>query len=156
MDAILRATAIYGFLLLIFRAFGKRSLAQITTFDFVLLLIIAETTQQALLGDDFSVTNSLLLIATLFILDNLLSRMKQRWRWFERAAEGLPLLIVKDGEPLLDRMEKVSVDLEDILSAARELRGLDRLDQIKYAVLEKSGGISIVPFDPTERRFADH
>src|SRR5687768_526301 len=145
MEAVLRASAVYGFLLLVFRVFGKRSLAQITTFDFVMLLIVAETTQQALLGDDFSVTNTVVLVATLFILDFVLSRMKDRWPWFERVAESVPLVIVKDGKPLQDRMRRTGIDLNDVLTAARERQGLDRLDQIKYAVLEKNGGITIVP-----------
>jgi uncharacterized membrane protein YcaP (DUF421 family) len=147
MEAVLRASAVYGFLLLIFRIFGKRSLAQITTFDFVLLLIIAETTQQALLGDDFSVTNTFVLVATLFVLDFLLSRMKDRWPWFERLAESVPLIIVKDGQPLEERMRRSGIDLNDVLTAARERQGLERLDQIKYAVLEKNGGITIVPVE---------
>jgi uncharacterized membrane protein YcaP (DUF421 family) len=145
MDAVIRGLAVYGFLLLIFRVFGKRSLAQITTFDFVMLLIIAETTQQALLGDDFSVTNSFLLIATLFLCDTLLSWAKERSSWFERVTESVPLVILKDGKPLEERMRRSRVDASDILAAARELQGLERLDQIKYAVLEKGGGITIIP-----------
>lgn len=145
MDAVVRGACVYGFLLLVFRTFGKRSLAQITTFDFVMLLIIAETTQQALLGDDFSVTNAFLLIATLFLCDRILSWLKDRWPWFERVTESVPLVIVKDGRPLQDRMRKSNVDESDILAAARELQGLERLDQIKYAVLEKGGAITIIP-----------
>ncbi|HEX2099830.1 MAG TPA: YetF domain-containing protein [Candidatus Synoicihabitans sp.] len=145
MDSVFRGLAVYGFLLLLFRAFGKRSLAQITTFDFVMLLIIAETTQQALLGDDFSVTNSFLLIATLFVCDRGLSWLKDRSSWFERVTESVPLVILRDGHPLKDRMQKSNVDVSDILAAARELQGLERLEQIKYAVLEKGGGITIIP-----------
>ena len=59
--------------------------------------------------------------------------------------EGLPLIILEEGRPLRDRMKKERVDEEDILTAAREHHGLERLDQIKYAVLERSGGISIIP-----------
>jgi uncharacterized membrane protein YcaP (DUF421 family) len=145
MDPVLRAAAVYAFLLLIFRVFGKRSLAQITTFDFVMLLIIAETTQQALLGDDFSVTNAFILIATLFVLDTALQYIKQTSRWFDRVSEGIPLILLKDGKPIEDRMKKSRVDAYDILSSARELQGLERLDQIKYAILEKDGQISIIP-----------
>ena len=145
MDAVIRGLAVYGFLLLIFRVFGKRSLAQITTFDFVMLLIIAETTQQALLGDDFSVTNAFLLIATLFLCDTLLSWCKERSSWFERVTESVPLVILKDGKPIEERMRRSRIDASDILAAARELQGLERLDQIKYAVLEKGGGITIIP-----------
>ena len=76
MDAVLRAGSIYFILLLIFRISGKRTLSQITTFDFVLLLIVGEATQQGLLGDDFSVTNAILLVLTLVGIDVVLSEVK--------------------------------------------------------------------------------
>lgn len=145
MDAVLRASAIYFFLLLIFRLSGKRSIAQITTFDFVLLLIISEATQQALLGQDFSLTNAFLVILTLVGINIGLSLLKQRSPRIEKILEDEPLIIVDEGRPLLDRMKKVRVDEEDVLIAARILQGLERMDQIKYAVLERNGGISIIP-----------
>ena len=145
MDTILRAAAIYAALLVVLRIGGKRTLGQTTTFDFVMLLIIAETTQQALLGDDFSVTNALLLIATIVGLDIAFSLMKRRWSKLDRLVEGVPMVIVENGKPLLDRMEKARVDEEDVLAAARESQGLKHMDQIEYAVLERSGGISVVP-----------
>ena len=144
MDALLRGLSVYIFLLLIFRIGGKRSLGQVTAFDFVLLLIIAETTQQALLGDDYSVTNSFLLITTLFALDIGLSLVKRRSPRIDRLLEGMPLVIVENGRPLEDRMAKARVDEQDVMSAARELQGLERMDQIKYAVLERNGGITII------------
>jgi uncharacterized membrane protein YcaP (DUF421 family) len=145
MDAVLRGSAIYLFLLIVFRLSGKRSLGQVTTFDFVLLLIIAETTQQALLGNDFSVTNAFLLIVTLITIDIGLSLLKRHSRRVDRLLEGTPLLIVEDGRPIRDFMRKARIDDEDILHAARELQGLERMDQIKYAVLERNGGITIIP-----------
>jgi uncharacterized membrane protein YcaP (DUF421 family) len=74
-----------------------------------------------------------------------LSWIKERSPRLSRWMEGVPLVIVEDGRPLRDRMEKSRIDEGDILAAARELRGLERMDQIKFAVLERSGGISIVP-----------
>lgn len=145
MDAVLSACAIYAALLVVLRIGGNRTLGQTTTFDFVMLLIIAETTQQALLGDDFSVTNALLLITTLVGLDIGLSLLKRRWPKLDRLVEGIPMVIVENGKPLLDRMHKARVDEEDVLAAARESQGLKRMDQIEYAVLERSGGISVVP-----------
>lgn len=145
MDAVLRATAIYLFLLVVFRVFGKRALSQITTFDFVMLLIIAETTQQALVGEDFSVTSCFLLVATLLVIDRLLSYIKRRSWWFESISEGRPLILLKDGKPLDDRMEKSGVDLAEVLTAARELQGLERVEQIKFAILERGGIITIIP-----------
>ncbi|MCD6027974.1 MAG: hypothetical protein K0S78_148 [Thermomicrobiales bacterium] len=145
MDSVIRAVAIYGILLIIFRVSGKRSLAQITTFDFVLLLIISEATQQALLGDDFSLINAFVVIITLIGLDIALSLLKQRSPTFELLIDDTPLIIVEDGRPLKERMDKARIDESDILASARELQGLERMDQIKYAVLERSGGVSIIP-----------
>ncbi len=144
MDAVLRGFSVYVLLLIVFRISGRRSLGQVSTFDFVLLLIIAETTQQALLGDDFSVTNSFLLIVTIVMMDVLLSLLKQRSPQLDRLLEGLPLVIVENGKPLLDRMWRARVDQEDVMAAARELQGLERIEQIKYAVLERNGTITIV------------
>ena len=127
------------------RSSGKRSLAQITTFDFVLILILGESTQQALIGDDFSITTALLLIVSLVGIDITLSLAKGRSKRLDRLVDGVPLIIVDHGKPLRDRMEQSRVDEADVLAAARELQGLERMEQIKYAVLERSGGISIIP-----------
>jgi uncharacterized membrane protein YcaP (DUF421 family) len=145
MDSVLRAAAIYGFLLLIFRLTGKRSLAQITAFDFVLLLIIGEATQQALLGDDFSVVNAYIVIGTLMCLELGLSLAKRWWPRLDLILDSTPLVVVENGRLLEDRILHERIDLNDVLAAARERHGLERLDQIKYAVLERSGGISIIP-----------
>lgn len=145
MDTIIRGTVIYIFLLIIFRISGKRTLYDATVFDFVLLLIIAETTQQALLGDDFSLTNGILLIMTLIVLDIIISLLKQKFMPIEKLVEGSPLIILDNGKLLRDRMKKERVDEADILESARDLHGLQRLDQIKYAILEKNGKITIIP-----------
>lgn len=147
MDTVLRALAIYFFLLIVFRIAGKRTIAEITTFDFVLLLIIGEATQQALIGDDFSLTTAWLLIATLVGIDIAISFLKQRSPTMERWVDGAPVVIVDQGKLLRDRMKKCRVDEADIMHAARQLQGLERLDQIKYAVLECSGGITIIPHE---------
>jgi uncharacterized membrane protein YcaP (DUF421 family) len=129
----------------LFSLAGKRTLAEVTTFDFVLLLIISEATQQAMVDGDNSMTNSLLLVSTLVGLNILMSELKQRFGFVERVLDGMPLLIVEHGNPLHHRMAKERVDVDDVLDAARESHGLERLDQIKYAVLERNGKISIIP-----------
>lgn len=147
MDAVLRAASIYFFLVVVFRVVGKRGIAQVTTFDLVLLLIISEATQQALLSDDFSVTNALLVITVLVALDVALSLLAPRFGIVSRLVESVPLVIVEDGEPIRERMRRERIDESEILEAARELQGLERMDQIKYAVLERSGRITVVPAD---------
>lgn len=145
MDAVLRAAVVYLFLLLVFRIAGRRMLSQTTTFDLVLLLIIAEATQQGLLGNDFSVTNAFLVIITLIGIEIALAALKRRSARIEKWIDGVPSIIIEDGRPLKDRMEKARIDERDILSAARTGYGLERMDQIKYAVLERNGNISIIP-----------
>ena len=145
MDAVLRGTAIYIFLLLVFRLAGRRTLAQTTLFDLALLLIISEATQNAMIGNDYSVTNGFLVILTLVGLDIVFSFMKQRFPAMERYVDGLPLILVDQGRPLKDLMNRVRVDEQDILASAREKHGLERMEQIKYAILETNGMISILP-----------
>jgi uncharacterized membrane protein YcaP (DUF421 family) len=147
MDPVVRSIAIYVALLVFLRLAGRRTLMQMTSFDFVLLLIIGEATQNALLQNDSSVTNSLLVILTLISLDIAFSYVKQRVPIIERWLDGLPMIIVRDGRPLTDLMMKARVSEVDILSAARESQGLERMEQIKYAVLETTGSISIIPRD---------
>ena len=146
MDPVTRALCIYLFLMVIFRLLGKRSLSQITTFDFLLLLIIGEATQQALLGSDFSITNALIIIMALVGLDILLAVFKGKSKTFEKVAEGVPLIIVADGKELEERMKHAGVDAGDVLEAARATHGLERLEQIKYAIQERDGAISIIPY----------
>ena len=144
MDSILRAGAIYLFLLIMFRLSGRRSLAELTTFDFVLLLVIGEATQQALLGDDFSVTNAFIVIVTLLMIDIGISLVQRRSRALDKLIEGVPTVLVENGRPLRDLLDKARVSEDEIMEAARRLQGLERMDQIKFAVLEVSGGISII------------
>lgn len=145
MDAVWRAAGIYLVLLVIFKFSGRRSLAELTIFDFILLLIISEATQQALLGDDFSFTNAALVIVTLVTIDVVLSRMKWRWPKFDLWMEGSPTIVVEHGAPLDSRLKALHMHVDDIMEAAREKQGLERLDQIKFAIVEKNGKISIIP-----------
>ena len=145
MDSILRAVAVYVLILVLVRISGNRTLSQITTFDFVLLLVIAETTQQALTGDDYSITNLAILSGTLVALTIALSFVTYHVPGAARWIEGAPLILVREGRVLRDRLRKERVTEEEILEAAREKHGLERLDQVKYAVLEISGDITIIP-----------
>ena len=145
MDTVLRSAAVYIFLMLIFRISGKRSLSQITTFDFILLLIISEATQQALVGQDFSFINTAVVVVSLVVLDITFSWMEGRWPVFGRVVGSLPVVVVEHGRLLHDRAKQEGVTLSEILAAGRENHGLERLDQFKYAILERHGGISVVP-----------
>ncbi len=147
MDSVLRSVAVYLFVLVVFRISGKRSLSQITTFDFILLLIIGEATQQALLNNDFSIVNACVVIATLITLDVILSWLESRLPVFGRVVSGLPVVVLEHGKLLERAAKREGVTLAEILAAGRDKHGLERLEQFKYAILERHGGISVIPAD---------
>ena len=145
MESVLRATAVYLMLLLVFRVSGNRSIGQITAFDFILLLIISEAIQEAMITTDYSVTNAFLVVVTLVGIDIMMSLWKQKSERVAKILDGVPILVFEDGKPHDDRMRMERVDEADILSAARESQGIERMDQIKHVIVEASGGITIVP-----------
>ncbi|VVN80786.1 DUF421 domain-containing protein [Pseudomonas fluorescens] len=147
MDSVWRAVAIYLALMVLFKIAGRRSLADLTTFDFLLLLIIGEATQQALLGDDFSLTNALLVIITLIAVDVGLSLLKLRSPRTARLIDGGPTIIVENGQLLRERMRKARLVEADILEAARFSQGLETIEQIKFAIIERNGKISIIAYE---------
>lgn len=145
MESVLRMAIIYVSLLLLFRFSGRRTLAQMDTFDLVLALIISEATQQAILGEDYSLTNALITIATVIFLAITFTAIKQRFTGFEKFAEDTPMVIVQDGVPDMKRMDVSRVGLDELMQEARMSEGIERLDQIKWAILERNGALSIIP-----------
>jgi uncharacterized membrane protein YcaP (DUF421 family) len=155
MDLVLRAIAIYLFLLVLVRLTGQRTLSELSTFDFILLLIVSEAVQNSLVNDDHSLVSGFIVVLTLVLVDLGLSMIKSRWWRAEEVAEGAPVVLVDQGRLLDDRLHKTLVTQDDILQAARVTQGLERIDQIKYAVLETSGGISIIPASRPEQEGLD-
>lgn len=155
MEFFVRTAAIYFFLLFLFRITGKRTLSDLSTFDFILLLIISEATQNALIDDDRSLVAGMAVILSLVLLDLGLAFLKRHSRTIENVMEGVPVLLVEQGRTIEEHLRKTHVTDSDILQAARQSQGLESMDQIKYAVLETSGGISIVPMEPDIERLLD-
>jgi uncharacterized membrane protein YcaP (DUF421 family) len=145
VDSVVRAFIVYIVLLVILRVAGSRTMAEITTFDFVLILIVSEAVQQAMIDDDNSMINAFLLVVTLVGMNVLMSLVKQRSPRLERILDGTSLLLVEKGKLHADRLQKERVDEADVLEAARELQGVSTLEQIDYAVLEKNGHVTVIP-----------
>lgn len=148
MEPVFRGITIYLFLWLIFRVSGKRTLAQTSPFELVLLLIISEVTNQAMVDSDHSITNAILLIITLVGMSILLSVIKHYSPAASRWLEGLPLPLVRDGQLLRENLDKTRVDEAEIMKSARCTQGVDRMDDVKDATIENDGTISIVPREP--------
>src|SRR5262245_43786505 len=148
MSTVIRIVAVYLILLVLIRLTGRRTLAQVTAFDFLVLLIIGGSTQRALLGQDYSVINALLVVVTLILMDVVFSLIERDSPTFSRIVNGNPLIVVEDGRPLHDRLRKARLTEEEVLAAARRSHGIARLEDVKFAILEGSGDISIIPVKP--------
>lgn len=144
-SVILRSAIIYFFIFLVLRMAGKRTLSEMSTFDLILVLIISEATQQALIDDDHSIVGAMIAIVTLVFIDILLSIFSSKSKTFDKIMNGVPVFLLEEGKLHHDRLKKARVQIEDILEAGRKVHGLESLDEMKSAILEKDGSISIIP-----------
>lgn len=154
-ELVVRTTIIYLLFLVSLRVSGKRQLGQFTLFDIALVLLAANALQPAMTGPDQSVTGGLIIIVTIFSLNRLVAEARLRIPFVRRLLEFEPTVIGRDGQWLIDELEKQGLDVDDLDAALRE-HGLERVDQMKLAMLEEDGSISIVPADdqdnPTAKR----
>lgn len=147
-QVVLKTAGIYLVLLLIFRIAGRRTLAETSTFDLVLLLIIGETTQQAMIGQDESLATAIIAVLSLVSLDMAITYLKKLMPAFDRLIEGYPILLVHEGEVQKLALTANGLDSEDLREAARLSHGLEDMKEVRQATLERDGQISIVPWRP--------
>src|SRR3954451_22165305 len=147
MEPVLRAIGCYLLLLLVVRLSGKRGLAQVTIFDLVLLLLVSPTVGQALIGQDSSLTAAAIITITVVVTNRLNDALAHRWADMSHVLEDAPLVLIENGRVHDDRLSHMKIRLDDVLETARLNEGVERLEQIKHAILERSGAISIIPAD---------
>ena len=144
MEVILRAAAAYLLLLTMVRLVGRRTASQLAPFDLVVLFLFGGITITAVIGEDHSLVAALTALCTIGLLHVAVSWLKARSAWFGRLVDGTPIVIYEDGQWHEDRMRALRVLEADVMVAVRQ-RGLMRLDQVRYAVAERDGKVSIVP-----------
>lgn len=138
--------AIYLLLLVVFRIAGRRTLAKLTSFDLVLLLIIGETTQQAMMKEDNSIMGAAVAILSLVTLDMAFTYLKRAFPAFDRLLEGEPILLIDKGQVQTVTLRANGLDEDDLKEAARLSHGLTSMEDVRQATLERDGHISIVPW----------
>jgi uncharacterized membrane protein YcaP (DUF421 family) len=143
MYTIIHATAGYFFLLLTVRILSRRPGAQMTPFEFVLVFLMGGVIILSTVGDDRSITNAVCAVLTVSLLHRTVSTLKQRYPRLGAIVDGTPLVLLANGRWQTDIMKRMRLADDDVMAAAR-LKGLKSLDQIKYAVLERNGAISII------------
>jgi len=144
LEIIARTVIIYGALLIALRAAGKRELGQMTPFDLVVLLLISEAVQNAIIGGDLSVTGGLIAASTLIGINYGVAKASDWLPWFRESIEGSPTIVVSNGKFLHQNMRKESVEEEEVMIAVRE-HELDDVKDVRLAVLETDGSISVIP-----------
>jgi uncharacterized membrane protein YcaP (DUF421 family) len=143
---MLRSLVVYVGLLIGLRIMGKRELGQMTVFDLVVILLIANAVQNAMVGADTSLQGGLIAAAVLLLVNRAVSTLGYRWMFWGRLLEGSPTVLVQDGQYLESRLRKEGLEKSRIEMAMRE-HGIESIDAVKLAVLETDGTISIVPND---------
>jgi len=133
----------YCFLVFIVRIVGRRPGKQMTPFEFVLIFFIGGLTLTGMVADDRSLTNALCQIATVAVMHYVITWLRGRWSGFGRVADGMPLVLLEKGKWRTQTLKKKLIQDDDVMAAARD-KGLERLDQIEFAVLERNGEISII------------
>ncbi|MCL7714696.1 DUF421 domain-containing protein [Stenotrophomonas mori] len=144
---VLRAVVVYAVVLGMVRLSGKRALGQITPFDVLLIVLLGNAVQNALLGQDTSLAGGLLLAATLIAINYAVGWLSTRYRGMERLLEGEPVLIARDGRLLASVLRRELVTRADFEAALRQ-QGCRGIDEVALALLETNGHITIVPRRP--------
>ncbi len=147
---VLRSVVVYGFLLVALRLAGRRELAQMTSFDLVLLLVISNAVQNSINAGDNSLTGGLVSAVTLVLLNWAVGWATYRWRWTERVIQGRPIRIVTDGKIHVGAMRRELLTLSELRSALRK-QGVARVTDCSRVVLEPDGTLSILRRDGEQR-----
>ena|SRR5579862_2356744 len=143
MDLVLRAIAVFFFVLVLTRVIGRRELSQLAPFDLILLIILGDALQQGLTQDDYSVTGAILIVGTFAVLQVGFSWLGFRFRAIRPILEGEPLIIVQDGKLIERNLKRERLTYDELMESAR-LHEIAGLDEIRWAVIERNGEISFI------------
>ena len=143
MSVILKAAFAYLILLLAMRLIGRRMSSMLAPFDLIVLFLFGGALMGAVLGDDHSMVAAMTAIFSIGIMHVVVSDLKGRWAWFGRVVDGTPIVVFEKGEWHRERMRALRMLESDVMVAVRQ-RGLMRLEQVRYAVVERDGKVSII------------
>ena len=145
-EKVLRPVFVYLILLLFFRFASRREIGQTTLFDVLIMLIISNVVQNAMIGDDNSILGAAAGALTVIVLSGILSRVTAKSRKARYILEGKTILLVQNGKVVEENMRKQSVSHNDLASAIRA-QGMARMAEVAYAILELDGSISVIKQD---------
>jgi len=146
-EFVLRALLVYGFLVLILRLTGKRQVSQLSPFDLVLLLVLSNAVQNSMNAGDNSVLAGFVLVATLVAVNSLVGYLTYRSKQLELLVEGKPEILIHNGVVDDVILARERITQHELMAAVRR-SGLSDLQDVRVAILENNGQISVIPMDP--------
>ncbi len=149
LEKIVRPIIVYVFLVFLLRVFGKRELAQLNPFDLVVLLSLSNTVQNAIIGNDNSVTGGLIGAFSLLATNYLVVRFLFKHRRFDQIFEGTPTVLVEEGKLRHDGLAKELLTVPELLAVCHR-QGFDDLDDVERCVLEPGGAFYIKRNQPSD------
>jgi len=147
LEKIIRPILVYAFLVVLLRVFGKRELAQLNPFDLVVLLSLSNTVQNAIIGDDNSVSGGMVGAVTLLVTNYVVVRFLFRHRRLDQLMEGKPSTLIKEGHVSKKEMAKELLTTAELQSVIRR-QGFDGIHDVETCILEPGGAFSIKPKSP--------
>lgn len=144
LEKVVRSIAVYVFLLAAFRLTGKRQVGQLTPFDLVVLLIISNVLQNAAIGKDDSLGGGLIGAVVILVLNWSVAEISYRSKRARRVIEATPTLLIHNGKVLHDNLQHERITLEELHAALRR-NGVVDPSEVRFAVLEETGTVSVIP-----------
>jgi uncharacterized membrane protein YcaP (DUF421 family) len=146
-EKVLRSVGVYLFLLVAFRVAGKRLLGQLTAFDLVVLLVISNVLQNAAIGSDNSLGGGLIGASVIIALNWLVAWLTFRHKRLERIVENVPTVLIKHGQVLRSNLDREHMSMPELRAALRK-EGITTMSEVRYAILEEDGHVSVIPRRP--------
>lgn len=143
MDIVLRAGFTFLFLLFLTRVVGKRELSTFQPFDVILLVVLGDLIAQGVMQSDYSLTGMMLAAGTMSLMTVLASYLSYRVRFLRPLLDGEPVVLLQDGKPIDRNLARERITVEELAAEAR-MQSIERLADVKWAVLETNGQISFV------------
>jgi len=150
-EVALRTAIVYLFLIVALRVSGKREVGQMSVLELVVILVISDAVQNSMVGDNTTLWGGLIAVTTLLAFDFGLKALARRSKGVREVIEGEPRLIVRDGRLLMRALKEEGLEVEEVRAAIRS-HGLASVEDVKFAVLETDGAISVVPRDDNQPR----
>lgn len=148
LDIILRSVAVYLFMLIAIRLFGKKELSQLNTADIILILLISNSVQNAMVGSNSSLQGGLVAALVLFILNFILKKIMYRSKKITQLVQDKPEILIHNGIVEFKTLAKLEITSPELEEVIRE-HGVTHFNEVKLAMMEIDGNISVISGDKT-------